>query len=106
MKKSIFVLTLLFSTPIFSHNYISVYKSGNICYGIEYKEKYIPGNSKENGYVMKWEESKKISCKKHGLEKNNNILEINKYTKIIQDKFKDLKLFFNKKIEDFKENKE
>ena len=106
MKNSIFVLTLFISNPIFSHNYISVYKSGGICYGIEYKEKYIPGNSTENGYVMKWEESKKISCKKYGLEKNNNNFEINKYTKIIQDKLKDLKLFFNKKIEDFKENQD
>ena len=106
MKNLIFVLTLFISNPIFSHNYISVYKSGGICYGIEYKEKYIPGNSTENGYVMKWEESKKISCKKYGLEKNNNNFEINKYTKIIQDKFKDLKLFFNKKIEDFKENQD
>ena len=103
MKKSIFVLTLLISNPIFSNNYISVYKSGNICYGIEYKEKYIPGNSKENGYVMKWEESKKISCKKHGLEKSNNIIDFNKYAEIIQEKFKDFKLFFNKKIENFKE---
>ena len=106
MKKSIFVLTLLISNPIFSNNYISVYKSGNICYGIEYKEKYIPGNSKENGYVMKWEESKKISCKKHGLEKSNNIIKINKYAEIIEEKFKDFKLFVNKKIEDFKEKEE
>ena len=106
MKNSIFVLTLFISNPIFSHNYISVYKSGGICYGIEYKEKYIPGNSTENGYVMKWEESKKISCKKYGLEKSNNIIEINKYAEIIQEKFKDFKLFVNKKIEDFKEKED
>ena len=69
MKNFIILFLFILHSPVISHE-SSIYLSNkDKCFKRVYKEKYIPGDSLNSGYVKRWEEDIKISC-----DKNHNHL--------------------------------
>ena len=105
MKKLLFVLILCFPMEAFTHDLYSSFRKDNKCYGNIYKEKYIQGNAKKNGYVRKWNETIRIPC--NHIE--NGIQEVyinkNKYKQFLREKFISISKWFNRKTADWELNK-
>ena len=78
MKTLLISLLFLLNSPVMSHtsNYSSYEDK---CFKRIYKEKYIPGDSLNPGYVKSWEEDISIRCEndhnhaKKKIEKGNTI---------------------------------
>ncbi len=104
MKKLLIVLILLLPIRVFTHDLYSSFSKDNKCYGNIYKEKYIQGNSKRNGYVRKWNETIRIPCSYH----ENRVQEVNinknKYKRFVKKKFIRISKWFNRKFDDWKLN--
>ena len=80
MKIFIISLLLLFQSPVISHESIFYSSEKDKCFRTIYKEKYIPGDSHNPGYVSSWEEYVKTPCRNNQIRttdkiKNNTSLE-------------------------------
>ena len=104
MKKLLIVLILFLPIEGFTHDLYSSYREDNKCYGNIYKEKYIQGNAKRNGYVLKWNETKRIPCSHHENRVQEVFINKNKYKKFLKEKFIRISKWFNRKFEDYKLN--
>ena len=76
MKVFIISLLFLFQSPVISHESSFYSSDKDKCFRTIYKEKYIPGNSLNPGYVSSWEEYLNIPCNNNQItkteEKKNN----------------------------------
>ena len=104
MKKLLIVLIFFLPSRVFTHDLYSSFREDNKCYGNIYKEKYIQGNAKRNGYVLKWNETKRIPCSHHVNRVQKVYMNKNKYKKFVKEKFIRISKWFNTKIEDWKLN--
>ena len=104
MKKLLIVLILFLPIQGLTHDLYSSYREDNKCYGNIYKEKYIKGNAKRNGYVLKWNETKRIPCRHHVNRVDVVFINKNKYKKFLKEKFISISKWFNRKFEDYKLN--
>ena len=76
MKIFIISLLFLFHSPVISHESSFYSSDKDKCFRTIYKEKYIPGDSLNPGYVSSWEEYLNIPCNNNQIkktaEKKNN----------------------------------
>ena len=71
----LFIISFLFlvNNPTISHaSSINTYEEQN-CFRNVYKEKYIPGNSHNPGYIASWEERINIPCNNNYINKREKI---------------------------------
>ena len=102
MKKLLFILILISPIEAFTHDLYSSFRIDNKCYGKIYREKYIQGNAKKNGYVHKWTETMKIPCNQHQRAVQEDYINKNKYNKFVKEKFISIRKWFNRKFADWK----
>ena len=76
----IFIISLLFllDSPVRAHESSFYLYEKDECFRTIYKEKYIPGDSHNRGYVRSWEENLNITCSNNQIRKtadieNNNL---------------------------------
>ena len=105
MKLSLFFFLMLFQAPVLSSNYTTKYQINDICYEEVYNEKYIKGNSYKNGKLLRWYETKKISCNDLKAVKDPILLKNINYKKYISNKYHKFKVWINSKIANFEFNK-
>ena len=76
MKILIISFLFLLHSPVISHESSFYSSDKDKCFRTIYKEKYIPGNSLNPGYVISWEEYLNIPCNNNKIkkkaEKKNN----------------------------------
>ena len=76
MKILIISFLFLLHSPVISHESSFYSSDKDKCFKTTYKEKYIPGDSLNPGYVRSWEEYLSIPCNtnqiKNTPEKKNN----------------------------------
>ena len=73
MKLLIISFLFIVNNPIISHaSSLDTYEEKN-CFRNVYKEKYIPGNSINPGYIASWEERINIPCNNKVLNKRDKI---------------------------------
>ncbi len=62
MKGTLVALLFLSSVPANAHEFQSGFFRTQTCLKTIYKERYIPGNSYNSGYVKSWEETISVPC--------------------------------------------
>ena len=102
--KKLFILLLCLPIEALTHDLHSSFRVNNKCYGNIYREKYIPGDAKNNGYIKKSNDIIRIPCINHEIRVKNVYLKKNKYKEFVKDKFSSLHEFFNRKFADLKLN--
>tara|TARA_Y100001978_G_scaffold69609_1_gene62521 strand:- start:418 stop:807 length:390 start_codon:yes stop_codon:yes gene_type:complete len=72
MKSSLIAVFLFLPLPSYANNYYSNYSQGSKCYKNVYREKYVPGNASNPGYIRKWEERVEVNCNNNGYAQSRN----------------------------------
>ncbi len=63
MKILLISLLFIFHSPLISHESSFYFSNKDKCFRTIYKEKYIPGDHLNPGYVSTWEDYLHIPCK-------------------------------------------
>ncbi len=72
MKTHFLALLLFLPMPSYANNYYSNNSQDNKCYRNVYREKYIPGNASNPGYIRQWEERVQVICNYSGYSNSTN----------------------------------
>jgi len=73
MKIFIISLLFIFNSPLRSHESSFYLSNKDKCFKTIYKEKYIPGDKLNPGYVSSWEEYLNIPCNINHSKNNSKI---------------------------------
>jgi len=73
MKLLIISILLISHSPVISHESNFYSSEKDKCFKTIYKEKYIPGDSQNPGYVTSWEEHLNIPCNYKKIYKKEEI---------------------------------